>query len=95
MEYGKRIKKEATTMANRNKTVSKGAANALDQLKYEVAAELGIPLDQMDNGDLTTRQVGQIGGGMTRRLVKFAEDTLKAQGPETIMKANEGNKGNQ
>lgn len=77
-------------MARNNNKATKGAANALDALKYEVAAELGIPLDKVDNGELTTRQVGKIGGSMTRKLVEFAEDYLKNQGPEAIIHSGQG-----
>lgn len=45
--------------------------------KYEVAAELGIPLDQGHNAELTTSQVGQIGGKIggakVRKLIEIAE----------------------
>ncbi|WP_274365722.1 alpha/beta-type small acid-soluble spore protein [Paenibacillus thermotolerans] len=53
---------------------------ALDQLKYEVAQELGI---QTPNdgywGYMATRDTGAIGGHITRRLVQIAEQTLAGQ----------------
>ena len=45
-------------MANRssNKTAVTEAKGALDKFKYEVASELGVPLSDGYNGDLTSRQ---------------------------------------
>lgn len=34
--------------------------------KFEVAKELGIPLTKGDNGDITARQAGAIGGHMKK-----------------------------
>jgi hypothetical protein len=64
-------------MANKNNTlVVQQARAALDQLKYEVAQELGIQL-QAYNGNLATRDAGAIGGNITRRLVQIAEQQLQ------------------
>lgn len=53
---------------------------ALDQLKYEIAQELGIQVPQ-DNywGHMATRDTGAIGGHITRRLVQIAEQQLAGQ----------------
>ena len=51
-----------------NKTVVPEAKGALNQMKYEIASELGINLKQGYNGDLPSRQAGYIGGYMTKRL---------------------------
>jgi len=60
-----------------NTPVVQQAARALDQLKYEVAQELGI---QVPNdgywGTMTSRDTGAIGGNMTRKLVALAEQQL-------------------
>ena len=74
----------------RNRKVANNAASALDAMKMEVASELGIPLNQMDNGDLTTRQVGQIGGAMTRKLVEYAENALKNQPASSFINSGAG-----
>ena len=52
------------------------AKAALDNMKYEIAAELGINLKQGYNGDLPSRQAGYIGGYMTKRLVEQAERAM-------------------
>ena len=51
-------------MANRssNKAAVPEAKGALDKFKYEVASELGVPLSDGYNGDLTSRQNGSVGG---------------------------------
>ena len=41
---------------------------AFEQMKHEVAAELGVPLKQGYNGDLTARQAGQIGGTIVKKV---------------------------
>jgi hypothetical protein len=53
------------------------AGSALDQMKYEVAQELGISLPQGGYfGNMTTRDAGMIGGQITRKLVQIAEQQL-------------------
>lgn len=49
----------------------------MEQLKYEVAQELGIqiPADGY-YGYMATRDTGAIGGHMVRRLVQIAEQQL-------------------
>lgn len=62
---------------------------ALDDYKYEVAQELGIPLAHGYNGELTSRQAGAIGGHiggrlggqMVRRMIRFAEEHMAQGGP--------------
>jgi hypothetical protein len=56
------------------------ASQALDQLKYEVAQELGIQIPQDGYyGYMATRDTGAIGGHITRRLVQIAEQQLAGQ----------------
>ncbi len=53
------------------------AATALRQFKLEVANELGIPdYENMDKGNLSSRENGYVGGNMTRKMVSFAEQNL-------------------
>ena len=63
-----------------NRTVVPQAKGALNQMKYEIASELGINLKQGYNGDLPSRQAGYIGGYMTKRLVEQAERAMSNQG---------------
>lgn len=65
----------------RNRTPMKPeATSAMKQFKMEVANELGIPdYENMDKGNLSSRENGYVGGNMTRKMVAFAEQAL-AQG---------------
>ena len=68
-------------MASRssNRTAVPEAKGALDKFKYEVANELGVPLTDGYNGDLTSRQAGSIGGQMVKKLIEQAENNLPEQ----------------
>lgn len=57
---------------NSNQLVAPGAQKAIDQMKYEIASELGVQL----GADATARANGSVGGEITRRLVKMAEQQL-------------------
>ena len=52
------------------------AKQALNNMKYEIASELGINLKQGYNGDLPSRQAGYIGGYMVKRLIENAERAM-------------------
>lgn len=65
---------------NTNKPAVQGAAQALDQFKYEIATELGISnYATVDKGALTSRQNGYVGGYMTRNLVQLGEQALMSK----------------
>ncbi|SHK05954.1 alpha/beta-type small acid-soluble spore protein [Desulforamulus aeronauticus] len=50
---------------------------ALVEFRNEMAAELGLPdYANMDKGDLPSRLNGNVGGGMTKKMVAFAEAVL-------------------
>ena len=42
-------------------------------LKYEIANELGINLKEGYNGELTSREAGYVGGNMVKRMIKQVE----------------------
>ncbi|MEG2775476.1 MAG: alpha/beta-type small acid-soluble spore protein, partial [Acetivibrio sp.] len=52
---------------SRNRVEVPQAKTAMDQFKYEVASEIGVPLKQGYNGDLTSRQNGSVGGMMVKK----------------------------
>jgi hypothetical protein len=61
--------------------------------KYEVAEELGIPLDQGHNEELTTSQVGKIGGRIGGQKVKMMIEMAKEQMAEnSVAEASEATK---
>ena len=55
------------------------AKDALDNMKYEIARELGVNLKQGYNGDLTSREAGYVGGYMVKRLIEQAEHQMAGQ----------------
>ncbi|ANY69250.1 spore protein [Paenibacillus sp. BIHB 4019] len=63
-----------------NQLVVPQARAALEQMKFEVAQELGIQLPQDGYyGHMTTRDMGSIGGSITRRLIQIAEQQLSGR----------------
>ena len=62
-------------MANRssNRAAIPEAKSALDRFKYEVASEIGVPLKNGYNGDLTSRQNGSVGGYMVKKMIEAQE----------------------
>lgn len=65
-------------MASRstNRTAVPEAKGALDKFKYEVASELGVPLSDDYNGDLTSRQNGSVGGYMVKKMIEEQEKQM-------------------
>lgn len=60
-----------------NQLVVPQANQAMEQLKYEVAQELGIQVPPDGYwGYIATRDTGAVGGHITRRLVQIAEQQL-------------------
>ena len=49
-----------------------GAKQAIEKMKYEIASELGVNLGP----DATSRANGSVGGEITKRLVRMAEQNL-------------------
>ena len=52
------------------------AKNALDRFKFEVANEIGVPLKQGYNGDLTSAQNGYVGGYMVKKMIEAQEQAM-------------------
>jgi hypothetical protein len=63
-------------MSSRNRAEIPEAQEALNRFKYEVANELGVPLKQGYNGDLTSRQNGSVGGYMVKKMIQDAEKRM-------------------
>lgn len=55
---------------NNNNLLVPGAEQALEQMKYEIANEFGVQL----GGDTTSRANGSVGGEITKRLVRMAQE---------------------
>ena len=52
------------------------AKSALDRFKMEVANEIGVPLKEGYNGDLTSYQNGSVGGYMVKEMIRRQEEAM-------------------
>lgn len=69
-----------SSSSNSNNLVVSKATGALEQMKYEIAQELGISIPQDGyQGNMTSYENGSIGGYITKRLVTLAEQQLAGQ----------------
>jgi small acid-soluble spore protein A (major alpha-type SASP) len=59
-----------------NKLIVPEVEFAINQLKEEIAAELGIEI----NADMKSRDAGRIGGEITKRLIELGKNSLLEQG---------------
>ena len=53
------------------------AKEAMKRFKEEVASELGVPLKDGYNGDLTSKQAGSVGGEMVKKMIIKQEEQMK------------------
>ena len=56
-----------------NKVTVPEAKGAFNRFKFEVANELGVPLTDGYNGNLTSKQNGSVGGEMVRKMIAEQE----------------------
>ena len=54
------------------KLVAPSSKKILENMKYEIARELGVTL----GADTTARMNGSVGGEMTKRLVELGKQTI-------------------
>lgn len=70
-------------MAKNNALLLSQASRALQDMKYEVAGELGItPPSDGYWGFVSSYENGSIGGSITRKLVAFAQQHLAENSAE-------------
>lgn len=65
-----------------NTLVNPLAHKAMDDLKYEIAAEMGLPVTQGSEdywGSLSSRDCGAVGGEMIRRMVSQYQMNIAPQ----------------
>ncbi|KWU59004.1 spore protein [Bacillus mycoides] len=60
---------------NSNEILIAAVASAIEQMKYEIAQEFGVTLGP----DSTARANGSVGGEITKRLVRMAQEQLSGQ----------------
>lgn len=66
----------ASNSNSSNQALIPQAREALNRFKMEAASEVGVPLKQGYNGDLTSRQAGSIGGQMVKKMIAQVENSL-------------------
>lgn len=59
-------------MNNKSKMVVPGSKQAIENMKYEIANELGVTMGP----DATSRANGRVGGEITKRLVRQGMNQL-------------------
>lgn len=67
-----------------NRKVVPQAQQALDNLKYSTAREIGVNVPATDYwGDLSSRDCGAVGGHMVRKMISFVEQSMASGGATT------------
>ena len=61
---------------NSNRVVVPEAKEAMDKFKMEVATEIGVPLSNGYNGNLTSAQNGSVGGYMVKKMIEAQEKQM-------------------
>ncbi len=74
------MNQRSSNSSSNNATVPEARA-ALDNMKFEIARELGINFKQGYNGDLSSRENGYVGGYMVKRLIQQAEQQMANSQP--------------
>lgn len=64
---------------NSNRTNVPEAREAMDRFKMEVANELGVPLSNGYNGNLTSAQNGSVGGYMVKKMIEAQERQMSGK----------------
>ena len=59
-----------------NKTSVPEAKSAMNKFKMEVANEIGVPLSDGYNGNLTSAQNGSVGGQMVKKMIEAQEKQM-------------------
>ena len=59
-----------TSSSSSNRVVVPEAKEAMDKFKMEIADELGVPLTNGYNGNLTSYQNGSVGGYMVKKMIE-------------------------
>lgn len=50
--------------------------SAFEQMKYEIASQVGVNLKQGYNGDITSKDAGKVGGNIVKKV--FEQHTGKS-----------------
>ena len=61
---------------NSNRINVPEARAAMEQFKFQVSNEIGVPLKKGYNGDLTSAQNGYVGGYMVKKMIEQQEKMM-------------------
>jgi len=64
------------TKSKINDTNKADTRATMDKFKFEVANEIGVPLKEGYNGDLTSAQNGYVGGYMVKKMVEAQQKEM-------------------
>ena len=67
------------TNSSSNKMNVPEAKSAMDKFKFEVASELGVPLSDGYNGNLTSKENGSVGGYMVKKMIEAQERQMASK----------------
>ena len=70
----------SNNISSSNRAAVPEAKGALNRFKYEVANELGVPLTDGYNGNLTSKQNGSVGGYMVKKMIEAQERQMSGSG---------------
>ena len=65
--------------SNTSKMAVPQAKEAMNRFKQEVASEIGVPLKEGYNGDLTSAQPRSIGGEMVKKMIMKHEEQMSGK----------------
>jgi len=64
-------------MSNKSNSINvPEAKQAMENMKYEVANELGITLNKGYNGNISSKDAGHIGGQMVKKMISAQESKM-------------------
>ena len=69
----------SSNSGNSNKINVPEARQAMNNMKQEVANELGITLNNGYNGDISARDAGYIGGNMVKKMIEAQEKQMSGK----------------
>jgi hypothetical protein len=72
----RQIKEDLQMAASTSKAEAK---EALEKFKMEVATEIGVPLTNGYNGNLTSYQNGSVGGQMVKKMIEKQEQEMSGK----------------
>ena len=64
---------------NSNRQMVPEARGTLNNMKYEIARELGVDYQQAYKGNLSALENGYVGGYMVKRLIEKAEKSMSGK----------------